>query len=60
VGAEFDRYDRGSESFVKDFRRLRLGTLSLEKGRGELVLQALNVPGDQVMDIRVIRLTLLR
>ena len=60
VGAEFDRCDRGSESFVKDFRPLRLGTLRLEKGRGELALRALNVPGDQVMDIRSIRLTLLR
>ncbi|MHC4627729.1 MAG: arylsulfatase [Planctomycetota bacterium] len=60
VGAEFDRCDRGSESFVKDFRPLRLGTLRLERGRGELALRALNVPGDQVMDIRFIRLTLLR
>ena len=60
VGAEFDRYDRGSESFVKDFRPLRLGTFRLEKGRGELVLRALNVPGGQVMDVRSVRLTLLK
>ncbi len=60
VGAEFDRYDRGSESFVKDFRPLRLGTFRLEKARGELVLRALNVPGGQVMDVRSVRLTLLR
>jgi len=60
VGAEFDRYDRGSESFVKDFRPLRLGRFRLEKGRGELVLRALNVPGRQVMDVRSVRLTLLR
>ena len=60
VGAEFDRCDRGSESFVKDFRPLRLGRFRLEKGRGELVLWALNVPGGQVMDVRSVRLTLLR
>jgi hypothetical protein len=60
VGAEFDRYDRGSESFVKDFRPLRLGTFRLKKGRGELALQALNVPGGQVMDVRMVRLTLLK
>ncbi len=60
VGAEFDRYDRGSESFVKDFRPLRLGTFRLEKGRGELALRALKVPGGQVMDVRSVRLTLLK
>jgi arylsulfatase A-like enzyme len=60
VGAEFDRYDRGSESFVKDFRPLRLGTFQLAKGRGRLTLRALNVPGGQVMDVRAARLTLLK
>jgi arylsulfatase A-like enzyme len=60
VGAEFDRCDRGSESFVKDFRPLRLGTFKLEKDRGLLTLRALNVPGKQVMDVRAIRLTLLK
>ncbi|UCF15922.1 MAG: sulfatase-like hydrolase/transferase, partial [Phycisphaerales bacterium] len=59
VGAEFDRCDRGSESFVKDFRPLRLGTLRLQKGRGQLTLRALNVPGSQVMDVRAVVLTLL-
>ncbi len=59
VGAEFDRFDRGSESFVKDFRPLRLGTFRLEKGRGELTLRALDVPGRQVMDVRLVALTLL-
>jgi hypothetical protein len=60
VGAEFDRYDRGSESFVKDFRPLGFGTLRLEKGRGRLTLRALEVPGGQVMDVRAVRLTLLK
>lgn len=60
VGAEFDRCDRGSESFVKDWRPLDLGTFRLEKGRDQLTLKALNVPGKQVMDVRVIKLTLLK
>jgi hypothetical protein len=59
VGAEFDRVDRGSESFVKDFRPLEMGTLRLEKGRGLLTLSALDVPGKQVMEVRAVMLTLL-
>ncbi len=60
VGAEFDRYDRGSESFVKDFRPLGLGTIRLEKGRGQLTLRAVEVAGGQVMDVRSVKLTLLK
>jgi len=59
VGAEFDRASRGSESYVKKFRLLRLGVFRLEKGRGQLTLRALDVPGKQVMDVRAVMLTLL-
>jgi len=59
VGPEFDRVPRGGESYVKDFRPLRLGVFQLEKGRGELTLRALDVPGRQVMDVRAVMLTLL-
>ncbi|MEK7996003.1 MAG: N-acetylgalactosamine 6-sulfate sulfatase, partial [Planctomycetota bacterium] len=59
-GAEFDRVDRAGESYVKDFRLLRIGTFRLQKGRGELTLQALDVPGRQVMDVRAVMLTLLK
>jgi arylsulfatase A-like enzyme len=58
-GAENDRVPRQGESYVKDFRPLRLGTLELSKGRGLLSLRALSVPGKQVMDVRSIMLTLL-
>ena len=58
VGAEHDRASRGSESLVKDFRPLRLGVFRLQKGRGELTLRALDVPGKQVMDVRAVVLTL--
>ena len=60
VGAEFDRCARGSESLVKDFRPLGFGRLRLQKGRGQLTLKALNVPGGQVMDVRAVKLTLLK
>jgi len=58
-GAEFDRVDRGGESYVKDFKLLVIGTFKLQKGRGELTLRALDVPGRQVMDVRAVMLTLL-
>jgi hypothetical protein len=35
-----------------------MGTLQLEKGRGQLSLRALEVPGKQVMDVRLLLLTL--
>jgi len=59
IGAEFDRFGRGSESFVKDFRPLRLGVFRLEKGRGELTLRATDVPGGSVMEVRAVALTLM-
>jgi arylsulfatase A-like enzyme len=59
-GAEHDRASRGSESLVKDFRPLRLGVIDLPAGRGELTLRALQVPGERVMDVRLVLLTLLK
>jgi len=53
-GAEADRSDRGNESFVKDFKALKLGTMKLKKTRAQLTLQALTVAGDSVMDVRMI------
>ena len=55
-GAEHDRVPRG-ESYVKDFRPLKLGTIHLEKGRGELTLRATHIAARQVMDVRLIMLT---
>jgi hypothetical protein len=51
------RDDQG-ESYLKEFRPLPLGTLSLQPGRGRLTLRAREIPGKQVMDLRAIRLTL--
>ena len=57
-GAEHDRVPRKGESFVKDFKSLRLGTLELKHGRGLLKLAALTKPGAQVIDVRQVVLTL--
>jgi arylsulfatase A-like enzyme len=56
-GKEHDRTDRGSESYMKDFAPLQLGTLDLAPGRGTLTLRALEVPGKQVMEVRYVTLT---
>ena len=56
IGAEHDLVDPRAESYVKDFKPLRLGEIQLEKGVGQLVLRALEVPGDAVMDFRLLML----
>ena len=56
VGALQDRVVR-AESYVKNFRPMRLGTMKMEAGEGDLVLRALEVPGSSVMDFRLLMLT---
>jgi arylsulfatase A-like enzyme len=58
-GGEHDRHDRGSESFVKDFKPLSLGEFTLAKGRGTLTLRALEKPGPEVIEVRMVQLRLL-
>lgn len=54
-GAENDRTpNRGSESYVKTFIPMHVGTVRLEKGRGELALCATDIPGNQVMEVRLL------
>ena len=53
VGMEEDRVERHN-SYVKDFKPLKLPVMHLEKGTGELTLQALDVQGTQVMDFRLL------
>jgi hypothetical protein len=55
-GGEHDRVER-RESFVKDFKPMSLGTIHLEKGKGTLTLQATEMPGQQVMEFRLLMLT---
>lgn len=47
------------ESQMKEFRPLKLGEISLEKGEAPLTLRALEIPGNSVMDLRRVTLTLL-
>ena len=51
-GMENDRVPR-TESYVKDFRPLNMGTIHLTNGKGSLVLKAIEIPGSQVMDFRM-------
>jgi hypothetical protein len=55
LGAENDRVPR-TESYVKAFAPLTLGTIELPEGGGVLTLKALNVAGEQVMDLRLLML----
>jgi arylsulfatase A-like enzyme len=48
------------ESQMKEFRPLKVGTINLPAGRGLLTLQALDIPGKTVMDVRRVNLTLKR
>lgn len=56
IGKKEDR-DPRPESYVKDFKPLRVGTMKLDKTRGLLMLRALTIPGKQVADIRYVALT---
>jgi arylsulfatase A-like enzyme len=57
-GRENDRVPRVGESYVKDFRPWKLGSLELPKGAGTLKLRATSIPGPSVMDIRGLNVTL--
>lgn len=50
-----DIYPR-MEGYVKEFHRKKVGTIYLEKGKGLLTLQATLIPGDHVMDFRLLLL----
>ncbi|MCK4958817.1 MAG: N-acetylgalactosamine 6-sulfate sulfatase, partial [Planctomycetes bacterium] len=56
TGMEYDRYKR-MESYVKEFKRMTLGKIRLKQGKGTLTLRALEMPGSQVMDFRLMLLT---
>ena len=52
-GMENDRFIRG-ESYVKDFKRKRLGEIFLKKGIGVVTLKAPTIPGTSAMDVRLL------
>ncbi len=51
-GADDDRQER-VESYVKDWKRMGLGTITLSEGEGTLSLKALKKPGKEVIDFRL-------
>ena len=55
LGGEHDRFER-QESYVKEFKPLKMGSIHLEKGSNILTLQATDIPGSQVMDFRLLML----
>ena len=52
-GMDDDRVPRGN-SYVKDWKPMAMGSMILEKGPGKLVLRALEIPGNSVMDFRML------
>jgi len=56
-GMEHDRGDPRAESYVKDWKTIRFGRIELRKGRGELNLRALKIPGQAAIDFRLLFLT---
>jgi hypothetical protein len=48
-----------AESQMKEFRTLKLGQMTLDAGRGELTLRALEILRGYVMDVRRVTLTLI-
>jgi hypothetical protein len=54
-GMEFDRVQR-PESYVKDFKPLKTGIIHLEKGKGNLTLKATQIPGNAIIDFRLMML----
>ena len=55
-GADEDCVKR-TESYVKDFKSLKLGRMKLSKGAGRLTLRALEKPGSEVMEVRLLFFT---
>ena len=53
IGAEQDRSIRG-ESLVKNFAPIEMGEIALGKGKGDLVLKAMDIPGDESIEFRLL------
>lgn len=55
LGAEHDRSPR-AESYVKNFKKLSVGQITLAQGQGELTLRATKIPGNEAMEFRLLTL----
>ncbi|MCA9192284.1 MAG: arylsulfatase [Planctomycetales bacterium] len=54
LGNEHDRVPRHTESLVKDFKPMALGTIELPSGKAELTLRATKIPGKQAAEMRLL------
>ena len=54
-GQENDRVVR-TESYVKDFKAVKMGIIELKKGQGDLTLRALKIPGKEALEFRLLLL----
>lgn len=54
-GMKEDRSPR-NESYVKDFRPMKMGKMKLPIGKGELKLRAKKIPGNQALEFRLFML----
>ena len=39
---------------IKDFKPMAMGEIKLEKGKGQLTLKALDIVGNEVIDVRLL------
>lgn len=53
IGMDHDRGRPRGESYVKDFKPLRMGRMHLHKGKSLMVLKADKMVGDEVIDFRL-------
>lgn len=58
-GGENDRVVR-AESYVKDFKAIDMGNIQLTKGKGRLELKALEIPGKEAIEFRLLLLERLK
>ncbi|MEJ6578959.1 MAG: arylsulfatase [Akkermansiaceae bacterium] len=58
-GKDLDRSPR-TESYTKDWKALDLGEIKLQEGEGSLVLEALEIPGEEALELRLITLKKVR
>ena len=56
IGADQDRSFR-NESLVKNFVPVEMGEIELAKGKGDLVLKATEIPGDESIEFRLLMFT---
>jgi hypothetical protein len=56
VGKQEDRAPR-MESYVKDFKPMKMGVIEFKEGKGILKLQATQIPKSQAMEFRLLQIT---